>query len=407
MIKILSAIGLGLYSIRTRFFHTLFSLSGIVIGVAALVSILALIDGVEQYVRDQITTTSDLKSITVRAEQLKFVDGVFIRKDTLNVLTPRDFVALKYSLTYPVTGHLFMTETREIRIDTNKFSTVAQVTGLLEPRKDDVALAGRTLTEDDVRNAAPVAVLTPSLGQALTGKQYPDSLVGKNIVLGNRQLAIVGIIGEKGDAPRHEMLFPITIFSPAELRKHPPYCTFEAMHVEDVPILKNQIETWLAERFRNSDDFRIITKDVRAQQAAKGFKLFWLGVILVIGVAVFIGGIGVMNIILISVNDRTWEIGLRRLFGARKRDILLQFLFEAIATSLFGVFTGILLGILATKIIIRVAARFAEIHFHPTYTWEMCSIIAIPAVVVGLVFGAYPAIRAARLNPLKAIGRGR
>jgi putative ABC transport system permease protein len=141
------------------------------------------------------------------------------------------------------------------------------------------------------------------------------------------------------------------------------------------------------------------------EQAAKGFKLFRIIMGLIVGISVLVGGIGVMNVLLISVTERTSEIGVRKAVGANKRDIILQFLSESITISLFGSLLGLVVGILGTMIIVPIVKSLTGVPFQAAYTLNTLVVISILAVVIGIVFGTYPAMRAARLDPVEAIRR--
>jgi putative ABC transport system permease protein len=112
-----------------------------------------------------------------------------------------------------------------------------------------------------------------------------------------------------------------------------------------------------------------------------------------------------MNVLLISVTERTAEIGVRKAVGANKRDIILQFLSESITISLFGSLLGLVLGILGTMAIVPIVKSMTGVPFQAAYTLNTLMIISILSVVVGIVFGTYPAMRAARLDPVEAIRR--
>lgn len=152
-------------------------------------------------------------------------------------------------------------------------------------------------------------------------------------------------------------------------------------------------------------DFIIITNEQRLSQAAKGFLLFRLIMGLIVGISVLVGGIGVMNVLLIAVTERTVEIGVRKALGAKKRNILWQFLSESITISTFGSLLGLALGILSTLAIILLVKALTDIPFQVAYTWTTFFVIVVVAMVIGVVFGTYPAMRAARLDPVEAIRR--
>jgi putative ABC transport system permease protein len=116
-----------------------------------------------------------------------------------------------------------------------------------------------------------------------------------------------------------------------------------------------------------------------------------------------VGGIGVMNVLLISVTERTREIGVRKALGAKKRDIMRLFLSESITVSLLGSLMGLGLGILGTSIFIPIIKAITKAPFQAAYTWNTLIVIVVIALLIGVIFGTFPAIKAARLNPVDAI----
>jgi putative ABC transport system permease protein len=197
---------------------------------------------------------------------------------------------------------------------------------------------------------------------------------------------------------------PITWLSDAELAQSPPQCLLEAPSVEAVAGLKAQVEDWLELQYgARHADFQVQTYGLRVEQTAAGFRLFRIVMGLIVGISVLVGGIGVMNVLLISVNERTSEIGLRKALGAKKSDILRLFLAESVTVSTFGSLLGLALGTLGTAAFVPLIRALTAVPFQAAYTWNTLFVISAVAVAVGIVFGTYPAMKAARLDPVEAI----
>ena len=406
MKKILVSFATALQNIRNRFFHTVLSILGIVIGVAALVAILSLIDGMERYAQEQITKTTSLKAIIVQSNPYKTVNDVQVRKADYSHFNNTTFGKMRSSLTKPATAYLYCRQNGELTLQAANQKTGAIVTGLSLPLHRDLTLIhGQAFTEADLNTQRPVAFINQKLAKQLVGKQPEKTAIGQQVTYNGKQLTIVGISADK-DAKVGQLLMPITLLSDSTLDATPPMCVVEAGSVEDVPALKKELEGWLKANMKNQTaDFTIITNEQRVDQAAKGFLLFRLIMGLIVGISVLVGGIGVMNVLLISVTERTVEIGVRKALGAKRRDILWQFLSESITISTLGSLLGLTLGILSTLAFIPIIKAITDVPFQAAYTWNTFGLIIAIAMLIGVIFGTYPAMRAARLDPVEAIRR--
>lgn len=401
---IIASFVLAFHNIRSHFFHTILSVLGIVIGVAALVAILSLIDGMEQYAKNQITQTTSLKTITINSILNKNIDGVSFRKDSVDVIDYQDYLSLESALTHPATGQLFVSSNREVMLVGDSNSVGTYTSALLHVDTTQVLLHGRKFTRADQLPAAHVAVINETLAKSLLRSDDPGAALNKKVVVRKDTLTIAGIV--RSEQPNQSVLFmPIGLISAEELKTSPPMCRFEAQEIEDVPALKTEIDRWITKRFGGTEDFRVFTYEGRVDQAVKGFTLFRIVMGLIVGISVLVGGIGVMNVLLISVTERTVEIGIRKAVGANRKDITLQFLSESVTISLVGSFFGLVCGVLGTMIAIPIIRSLTQMPFEASYTWNTLMVVAIVALIVGIVFGTYPAMRAARLDPVDAIRR--
>lgn len=399
--RIVQSFLLALGNIRSNFFHTFLSVLGIVIGVAALVSILSLIDGMEEYAKKEISSTTTLNMISVTSEAYKRVDGISLKKDSVTMLRHQDFLDLQASLTWPAKSYLYQRIAKELSLEHDTLNTAAHVTGVAGFEADTI-LHGRTISLEDIRLQNQVCVLTEKLAQTLSGKEDMQALIGKIVVFSTRRVTVVGIARLKF-AGGSELFYPFTLLTTAELKANLPQCVIEAENIVDVPVLKEDISRFLGTRFTDKHDFKINTNEQRVAQATRAFGIFRIIMGLIVGISVVVGGVGVMNVLLISVTERTAEIGIRKAVGANRRDIILLFLSESITVSAFGSVLGLIFGTLFTMAAIPIIKAVTEAPFQAAYTWNTFFVIAAVAVVVGIVFGTYPAIRASRLDPVEAI----
>lgn len=406
MKKIFVSFSLAQQNIRGRLFHTLLSILGIVIGVAALVTVLTLIDGMEQYAREQITNTTSLKAIMVQTDTYKKESNLRLKKEDFDYLTYASFQKLTASLSHPAKGYLDVQRTGEMLLPGNKRRIAASVAGISAYHPSNTGIAsGKIFTQADVQARRKTAFVSHLFAEQALGKDSAEFLLGRTIIFKDKSLKVAGILkDDKTDVPK--VYLPVTLFSDAELKEDPPRAIFEAGNVEQVPALKEEIELWLKRHYNNKpSDFVVFTNEGRVAQAAQGFMLFRVVMGLIVGISVLVGGIGVMNVLLISVTERTVEIGVRKAMGAKKNDILMQFLAESVTVSLLGSFLGLVLGVLGTLAIIPIIKAFADVPFKAAYTADTFLLIVFIAVVIGVVFGTYPAMRAAKLDPVEAIRR--
>ena len=404
MIKvILGSFILSLQNIRSHFFHTVLSVLGIVIGVAALVSILSLIDGMEKYAKEQITQTTSLQAIIIKTEPYKTVNNVHLKRDSFNYINYDRFVKLEKALTLPVKKMFRISFPDEVEVGNSSVSVGAYIKGMNTTLHSKLNITkGINISDEDVLNRDPVALVNQLYAKELKIKKIDNPLENR-ITIKNKEYKVIGVWeDEKSGSP--EIIIPISALSDEDFKSNLPACILEAEHIEDIKIIKSQINTWVENNFSaDHSDVSIVTNDFRIKQAEQGFLLFRIVMGLIVGISVVVGGIGVMNVLLISVTDRTSEIGIRKAVGANKRAILYQFLTESITISVFGSLMGLILGVLFTMAAIPIVKALTKIPFQAEYTFNTFFVISIIAILVGIVFGTYPAIRAARLDPVEAI----
>ncbi len=267
---------------------------------------------------------------------------------------------------------------------------------------------GRFVTESDFDHASNVAVIGEDVRGVLFAREDP---LGKSIDFNGIQYTVIGVLEKKGamfgGSNDNFLLIPFTAFD-----RQFPYIKNghgDTIHIatvpykpEQVPIILEKGRELLRTRrhvpFNKPDDFAVFTPD----KMIESFKAITNGVMLamvfIAGVSLLIGGVGVMNIMLVSVTERTREIGLRKAVGAFRRDIVLQFLTEATTLSLLGGAIGVAIGVAIPAMVKRAfEALPAE-----TPMWAILVGLAV-SISVGIFFGLYPAVKASRLDPIEAL----
>ncbi len=403
----LQSFGLAFQNIRANLFHTLLSVLGIIIGVAALVATFSLIDGLEKFARDQIATQTSVNAIVVNTETDKFINNISVRKDTFQVIDYDHYARFRANAPLVTRASLHNSYNREIRVTGRDSTLGAMIQCIAEkPPSDTILTHGQLFSAKAFSGRERIAVVNTLLAKLIAGTDSLNSVLGKNFTVLGHTLQIVGVVKDKRAEVPPTAYIPISLLSNEDLHRSPPTLLFEVAKTEDVPVLKTQLETWIKQEYgEQNKDFTVLSQDFWIDQTAKGFLIFRIIMGLIIGLSVVVGGVGVMNVLLISVNERTAEIGLRKAVGAKKGDIRRLFLAESITVSAFGSLVGLLLGAGFAMAAIPIIRFFADVPFSAVLTWNTFFIIATVAVIIGIIFGTYPAIKAAKLDPVEALRR--
>jgi putative ABC transport system permease protein len=404
--QLFSSFSLGIENLRTNFLHTLLSILGIVIGVASLVAILSLIDGMEKYAREQISTTTSLKNITIRTITNKTINNLTVRKDSFEILSLDDLSNLQQKLLIKGTAYLLSQKTNLLKLPDDDKPIAAVTIGIAPhlPSSQQI-FPGHGFNEIEIKAKTKVAVINESLARLISNDTFYTRCIARSVILDQDEFKIIGIL-RNSPLPNPSILIPFSCLHEAQFSQTPPTCNIEVEKIEDVTQIKNEIQTWINNRFKDhASDFECITNEFRVEQVRKGFLLFRIVMGLIVGISVVVGGIGIMNVLLISITERTAEIGIRKALGANRRDIMRLFLSESITLSMLGSIIGIALGVLVTLLAIPVIKSFTKAPFEAAFTLNTILIIAAVSILIGIIFGTYPANKAARLDPVVAIQR--
>jgi len=390
---------------RTR---TGLTMLGVIIGVAAVVTMMAVGSGAQARVAEQIRSLGSNLIIVMSGSMT--ASGVRLGSGSLLTITEDDAKAMEREIeSVQVAAPAVRGGVQVVAGNANWSTALGGVTpGMFEAR-DWAAASGRLLTQEDVDGATKVALLGQTVAQNLFGSDDP---IGQVIRVNKVPLTVIGVLARKGQTTQGQDQDD-TVLVPLSTAKKKLLGSSQAnaravgailVKVRQAAAMKDaeqEIRSLLRQRHHlqpeQDDDFtlRNLSEILESQEASS--RVLSLLLASIASVSLVVGGIGIMNIMLVSVTERTREIGLRRAVGARRRDILAQFLIEAVTVSLTGGLMGIVLGALSSWAIAYFAGWSAPIQARGV----------IPAFLfagaVGVFFGFYPARKASRLNPIDAL----
>jgi putative ABC transport system permease protein len=380
---------------------------GIVIGVAAVVAMLA----VGQGAQDSITG-----SINGIGSNLIFVMSGNQQVEIRNPkpLTMSDATALSDPLQAPHIMAAAPVLEGSATVSYNGESTTTTLMGATPAYLDmrNMTLTeGTSITQDNQLGQASVVILGPQTADKLFGRH--DGVTGETVRIAGQPFKVIGILESKGGgmmgSSDNQAIVPLSTAQTRLIHRKAygqvDMILVQAVNSDSVTQATEDIKALLSSRHHTvigAEDFTTMSQQdiVGIAQSITGVLTIFLGGIA--GISLLVGGIGIMNIMLVSVTERTREIGLRKAIGARKRDILTQFLTESALLSLLGGILGIGLGWLISFIVGRVAVASGT-ALYPTVTINAILLATIFSTAVGLFFGIYPANRAANLEPVEAL----
>ena len=394
----------ALDSLLTNKMRTVLTMLGIIIGVAAVIALLAIGNGVSASIEGQIQGIGS-NLITIVTEQDNSGGYPALSMEDVEMLSDPFYAPAVKRVAAEVQGNQQVLHGgRDTRV------TVSGITPNYFEVRSLTVETGDGLTENDLDTKARVAVLGTNVAEDLFPDEHP---IGKMVKIKSVQYKVVGVLEEKGGmgmmSTDDQVYIPLTT---AQSRLYPArtrggeravnaiYAGAESEELMDDATA--QIKDALRERhdiaYQADDDFFVISQTdiLDMLDVVMGTITLFLGAIA--GISLVVGGIGIMNIMLVSVTERTREIGIRKAVGALKRDILTQFLIESLVMSLLGGVLGIGLGVLTSTVVGNFSADLT-----PVVDIGTVLMASGFAAAVGLIFGIYPAWRASSLRPIEAL----
>ena len=400
---------LALHALAVNTLRSILTMLGIVIGVAAVITMIAVGGGATERVQEQMKGLGSNIMLVMPGGVSQA--GVRLGAQTRQRLTEEDALAIALDIAeVQVAAPTARTSGQLVVGNTNWGTTIMGVTNEYLEARDWPLASGRLFDAAELSGSAKVAWIGATVARELFGDQDP---VDQMIRVRNIPMTVVGVLAPKGQNSMGQdqddaIMIPIATLrnriwggDASSRMKRVGSISVKVREGKDMKAVEQSIKDLLRQRFKvqpgGEDPFQIrnLTEILQAQEESS--RIMTLLLAAVAGISLLIGGIGIMNIMLVSVTERTREIGLRMAVGARGRDILAQFLIEAVTLSLLGGAMGVLLGAVATWAVGRFAGWQVSLS-------AQSIVLAVGfAAMVGVFFGYYPARRASRLLPIQAL----
>ena len=411
--QIWESVRIALRGLAANKMRSILTMLGIIIGVGAVIALLSVGHGFEHYITQQFEGLGTNLLFVFPGRMDESSGGQQISTQRIQPLTMGDVKALADPFLVPdvvAVAPEYGRSGNAVRGKRDKYVSISGVTPEMEGTRNFKAVLGEFISQEQVNGRSRVAVLGATVAQEMFDEtEYP---IGQTIKLNDVPFKVVGVLEKKGGggfgSQDDIVMIPLStaqtrLFSADSVRGDLVVSDINVQVVsqDKMDAVADRITEVLRERhrisFKDDDDFTVISQADMIQVFGQFTAVFTTVLGSIAGISLLVGGIGIMNIMLVSVTERTREIGIRKAVGAKRRDILLQFLVEAMVLSMLGGFVGIGLGYVASALLANL------VQLNTMVTLDAILLATSFSAAVGLFFGIYPATRAARLNPIDAL----
>lgn len=400
--NIILAFLISLNAIKANKIRSFLTTLGIIIGVAAVISLVAVTEGAKNMIENQLTTLGGTSLIVNPGRETKGGKRSFAGE--IKPLTARDAETIRKIPVVRYVSEIVDTTETVSTAGTSWFTTIVGVSPDFVYINDWYPTEGTFFNYNDVRKASLVCVIGKTIATALFENDNP---VGKNIRIGNHTYRVIGVMSPLGQTPSGNdqddiILAPYTTVQKRIVgESNLDNISLAVGATEQIDTARSRIIELLSKNHgieKGEDpDFNVKTQLIHIERIKMVSSILSILLASIASISLVVGGIGIMNIMLVSVGERTKEIGIRMAVGAREKDILVQFLIEAVTLSLIGGLIGVTIGGIISEIASYITGWPISISLYSVV------IAFIFSALVGIFFGIYPARKASRLNPIEAL----
>jgi putative ABC transport system permease protein len=402
---------IALASLRANKLRSFLTVLGILIGVSSVIGVVAITEGLDQYMANQVL---ELGSSTFTVQKMPNIitsRDMWLEMNKRKDVTPRDADAVRAVCEACSEVGVMVRTSRSVKFGRTTQSNV-EIMGITEnyPRIGSVRdlITGRHLIDDDVENGRSVAVIGADVMDAFFGEREP---LGKAISVDNHELRVVGVAERKGkifgESQDNFVWMPISTFRKFYGSRRSVVIQVAARSMDDLETAQDQARVAMRVSrhlgVKKPDDFNIETGETIMDFWQSATRGIYVVTIVVTAISLLVGGVVVMNIMLVSVTERIREIGVRKALGARRRDIVRQFMVESVVLAACGGALGVVGAAVLSMGLAAILGGIMSANFNaPVRLWAVL-LALVASSLVGLVAGIYPARRAAALDPVVAL----
>ena len=404
--QIMQTVSMAFKAIGANKVRAFLTMLGVIIGVMSVTVLIAIGQGTTASVTESISSMgTNLLTVNISSRMPGF-GGSRYNRNSRNAGSSKGTVILKLDEILSLEqeesiAYVSPVASGSLTVKAGSVNTSASITGVLPAYAEIInqgVQSGRYIIDADVDNRSAVCVIGPDLAEDLFGT---TNVVGNTVHVNGRKFKIVGVLRNKGTSlsgsSDESLVLPFTLAQRMLESTAISTIYLSAADSNSVAAAQKAVERFLYKKYQNESTYSVMNQTEMLETASETSDTLSLMLGGVAGISLLVGGIGIMNIMLVSVTERTREIGIRKAIGAKRRNILLQFLIESVVISGMGGLLGLLLG-------------YALMHVLETYMGM--TLAASPAVAqlaigfsmaVGVIFGLYPANKASKLKPIEAL----